>query len=338
MKSTHPHSAPAEEQASLWAARLDGSTLSAADRNSLDAWLAADPAHRELLSSYCQFSADLEQQLPLIAGIRDELAETRTAAETDRLLPWLRRPLWVGATLLAVAVFAAVLLWSTRTQQQFQNLATPIAQREAVTLPDGTRVELNAQTALLVELGPETRRVRLAGGEAFFSVSRDPARPFLVETPAGSIRVTGTQFNVRTESRTDLEVTVLEGTVQVRPGSDTPRQLLAGDQLVRGADRVAVVALSARQLNGILAWRQGLIVFDGTPLREALGRFARYHGRNLTAADAVAQLRVGGTHSLDDLDGFLAALEEMMMPTPVRTTRGPDGSIRVDVADPNRRP
>ena len=43
-------------------------------RTELASWLEADPARRLLLSSYCQFSADLEQQLPLLAGIKDEFA------------------------------------------------------------------------------------------------------------------------------------------------------------------------------------------------------------------------------------------------------------------------
>ncbi len=327
--NTVPHpSAPADEQAALWAARLEGSVLSAADRTALDAWLAADPAHRALLSAYCQFSADLERQLPLLAGIRDELAESPTVAKTARSLPWLSRPLWAGVALLAVAVVAAVFLWPARPQNQFRNLATPVAHREAVTLADGTRVELNAQTALVVELTAEARRVRLAGGEAFFTVTKDPARPFYVETPAGSVRVTGTQFNVRTESAAAIEVTVLEGAVQVHPGGAVPRALAAGDRLVRAAGHVAVAALSPRQLADALAWREGRIVFADTPLREVLARFARYHGRNLVASDAAAERRVGGTYSLDDLDGFFAALEDVL---PVQVTRGPDGATRVDV-------
>jgi transmembrane sensor len=335
MKPAPSPSTSAEEQASLWAARLDGSVLSAADRTALDAWLAADPGHRTLLSSYCQFSADLEQQLPLLAGIRDELAEAQTVAKTDRPPPWLSRPLWAGAALTAAAVFAAVFLWPARPQDRARNLTTPVAQRQAVTLADGTRVELNAQTALVVELGADARRVRLAGGEAFFHVSKDPARPFFVETPSGSVRVTGTQFNVRTDSPAALEVTVLEGSVQVRPGGGAPRALAAGDRLVRTADQVTVTPLSAGELNATLAWRQGLTVFAGTPLREALGRFARYHGRNLTASDAAAARHVGGTHRLDDLDGFLASLEDTLH---LRVTRGLDGSIQVDVTDSSARP
>ncbi len=316
-----------EEQAALWAARLDGSALSDADRDTLAAWLAADPAHRLLLSTYCQFSADLEQQLPLLAGIGDELAESHTAPKTTSLLPWLRRPLWAGVALTAAAA-VAVVLWRGHPQNQFQNLATPVAQRQALTLADGTQLELNAQTALVVELKGDERRVRLARGEAFFHVSKDAARPFFVETPAGSVRVTGTQFNVRTEAAGQLEVTVLEGSVQVRPAdAAVPQALHAGDQLVRDQDRVGIAALSPAALDDALAWRQGQVVFNGTPLREALARFGRYHGRSLTASDEAARQRVGGRRSLDDLNGFLSDLEAAL---PVRVTRGTDGSIRVD--------
>ena len=330
MNSVPHHSTLAEEQASLWAARLDGSVLSAADRADLDAWLEADPSHRALLSSFCQFSADLEQQLPLLAGIRDGWVETPTAIKTAPPLPWLRWPRLAGATLM-VAAALAVILWQGRPQNQFQNIATPVAQRQEVTLADGTHVELNAQTALVVEFAADSRRVRLAGGEAFFNVSQDPARPFYVETPAGLIRVTGTQFNVRTEAAAALEVTVLEGTVQVRPGANAEaRSLQAGHRLVRTENRVDLSTLTPAQLDDALAWRQGQIVFDGTPLREALARFARYHGRNLTATDAAAVQRVGGRRSLDDLDGFLSALEEVL---PVRVTRGLDGAIQVDATN-----
>ncbi len=86
-------------------------------------------------------------------------------------------------------------------------------------------------------------------------------------------------------------------------------------------------ALSAGALDDALAWRRGQVVFNGTPLREALARFARYHGRNLGASDNAALQRVGGRYAIDDLNGFLAALEEVL---PVTVTRNLDGSVQVD--------
>ncbi len=331
MKSFPKHSDPAaDEQASLWAAKLDGSLMSATDRSALDEWLAERPYHRTLLSRYCQFSADLEQQMPLIEGIKELSAETRKTPATARSFPWLRWPMMAGAALTAAAA-VALGFWLLRPQQQFKNVATPAAQRQSLTLVDGTHVELNAQTSVQIEINGKDRRVRLASGEAFFSVHKDPSRPFTVETPTGSVRVTGTKFAVTTESGGVLEVTVLEGSVKTSPGESTgqsssPVILKAGDHLVASPGGLEQRKLSAGELIDILAWRQGQIVFKGVALRDVLAKFARYHGRGITATEDVAGMSVGARFSLDDLDGFFDALEAAL---PVKVTRNSNGTVRV---------
>jgi transmembrane sensor len=320
----------ADERASLWAARLDGSVLSAADRIALDAWLAQDPTRRTMLSAYCQFSADLEQQLPLLEGIKEPSADIQPPLKTAQPHPRLRWPILAGVALTAAAA-VVLAFWLTSPQTEFQSVASPVAQRQEMTLADGTRIQLNAQTALVVELGRSERHVRLASGEAFFAVSKDKARPFFVETPAGSVRVTGTQFNVRAETASSLEVTVVEGTVLVRPakvegGVAAPVSLVAGEKLSAGPRGIAMRKLSPADLDDALAWRQGQVVFAGAPLGEALACFARYHGRGITATAGAADLRVGGRFSLDDLDGFFAALEQVL---PVRVTRDLSGNAQV---------
>ncbi|MGA2446513.1 MAG: FecR domain-containing protein [Opitutaceae bacterium] len=321
----------AEEQAALWAAQLDGSTLTAADRTALDVWLAQHPVHRTLLSRYCQFSADLEQLLPvLVATGGVEMPPDAAPRRAHRWLAW-----GTGAGLAAAAAAVALVAWLGRPQTQSENLATPAAQRRALTLVDGTRVELDAQTSLRIDIDAKERRVRLASGEAFFAVHQDATRPFIVETPAGSVQVTGTQFAVRADSPAAFEVTVLEGSVQARPddanGRPTAPVLLhAGEQLSAGPAGVQVHALTPATLDDALAWRQGRIVFAGMPLREALARYARYNGCGITVAPDAADLPVslGGRYSLDDLDGFLAQLE---MSLPVRVTRSLNGTVQVSL-------
>ena len=318
----------AEEQAALWAARLDGSSLTATDRTTLDAWLAENPVHRTLLSHYCQFSADLEQKLPvLVAAGAVELPPDSVPRRSRTRLMW-------GAGAMAAAAAVMVLMfWLNRPQIQSENLATPMALRKAITLVDGTQVELNAQTSLRIEIDGKERRLRLASGEAFFAVHKDASRPFTVETPAGSVRVTGTQFDISAETADTLEVTVVEGSVLARPGEaggrpGAPVSLAAGDHLSAGPDGVVIHALNAAGLDAALAWRQGQIVFDDVPVREALARFARYHGCGITATAEAAEFRVGGRFSLDDLDGFLAWLEEKF---PVRVTRNLNGTVQVSL-------
>lgn len=322
--TSHPDrfDSAADEQAALWAAKLDGSPLTAADRAALDAWLDAAPAHRALLAAYCQFSADLEQQLPLLEGIKDQAAEISRELTPARPRPWSSRPLWVGAMLTAAAAVALV-LWFGRVPTQREDFSVPAGQRREIALVDGSRVELNAGTQLQVAIERGERHVRLAGGQAFFSVAKDPARPFLVDTPAGTVRVTGTRFDVRTGEPATLEVTVLEGSVQVRPaGTAAPQALQSGDQFSASG----VQALSAAQLDAALAWRRGQIVFAGTPLPEALARVARHHGITVVNHSDLADLKVGGRFSLDDLDSFLSAIQETQ---PVTLTRDAQGRVHV---------
>ena len=329
--NTTPIRPAAEEAAAHWAARLEGSSLSAAERAQLDGWLDADPVHRSLLSEYCQLSTDLELLLPALVatGGADLPAPVPARRRTGRRLAF-------AATALAAAAALAFAFWPTAAAEQHESIATPAALRRTLTLADGTQVVLNAQTVLRVEISGESRRVQLAAGQAFFQVTADPGRPFTVETPAGSVRVTGTEFEVQTGNNTSLEVLVADGTVQVRPAdpgdgrSTAPVLLQPGDRLRADVTGVARTQLSGAALEDALAWRQGWAIFKGTPLNDALARFARYHGVGLAATPAAAGLRVGGRFSLDDLDGFLTTLEEVL---PVRVTRGMNGTVQVALAE-----
>lgn len=319
-----------DEQASLWAARLDGSVLSETDRARLDAWLAEDPAHRTALSAYCQFSADLEQQLPLLEGIMDMPADS-THQAIARPRPWLRLPVLAGAALCLAAAIALVFVYRGPAGQEGE-FSSPSAHRQEVALVDGSHIDLNAGTVLSVDLERAERHLKLTSGEAFFQVAKDPARPFIIETPAGTVRVTGTRFNVRLIDSASLQVTVDSGSVQVRPGgSGGPESLVSlapRDQFTGDAHGFSTRTLSSGDLSDLLAWRQGAAVFAGTPLRDALACFARYHGRAFTAGEGAADLRVGGRFGLDDPDAFLAALEQVL---PVKVDRRPDGSVKVDL-------
>ncbi len=301
----------AHEAAALWAAKIDGGTLEASERQALDAWLAADATHRALLSSYCQFSADLEQQLPALV-VSGALAMPTPKRPRSRRLGWAL--LFSGA--LAGAAMVAWMVAPRGATSETQTVATSLGERQSLTLADGTRVELNARTSLKVELGPDERRVRIADGQAFFMVAKDARRPFIVATPAGSVRVTGTVFDVRAETA-ELAVTVVEGSVQVTPSlvgpPSGPVSLTAREQLTTSrSGPVAVRSLGATEVEDALAWRHGEVVFDGTTLASALDRFGRYHGRALNADARCASLRVGGRYRLDDLNSFLSDLQSFL--------------------------
>jgi transmembrane sensor len=84
--------------------------------------------------------------------------------------------------------------------------------------------------------------------------------------------------------------------------------------------------LSEGDLENALAWRQGYIVFEGTPLRDALAQLSRYHGRTITADSAIADQPIGGRFRLDDLDVFLQSIQDFL---PVRVSTDSSGAIAV---------
>lgn len=328
--SDHRPDPSAEEAAALWAARLDGSELALEDRRELEAWLEADASHRQLLSAYCQFSADLEQRLPLLEGIRESSSETPRELTSARPSPRSSRPLWVGAMLTAAAAVALVFWFARAPRAETRELATAAAQRQTIALADGSRLELNAHTRLAVTLAPDERRVHLTSGQAFFTVAKDPQRPFFVETSAGVVRVTGTQFDVRADELVKFQVTVREGSVQVQPAGTAavaPFALKASDQYLAGEVR----ALDAGDLDAALAWRNGEIVFRGAPLSDVLAAFARHHDREIAVSPAARQLRLGGRFNLDNLDQFLELLPQALDRVTVK--RDAHGSVQVQLRD-----
>jgi transmembrane sensor len=318
-----------DEQASLWAARLECSELSAADRAELELWLAGDSARRELLSRYCTMSARLDFAIA-------ELEASGAVSSPEAAAP--RRASFGGWKAafggMALAAVAAGFVWHGYASHRPETIAAANGERRSFTLSDGSKVELNANTSLFVENGRTERRVHLDSGEAFFVVSKDKSRPFIVETPAGSVRVTGTRFNVLSETASELVVTVEEGRVEVRPGqgrdvtTPDPFVLTPGDKLSSEQAGTRLTPLSSGEVEDALAWRNGQIVCSGMPLSEVLARFAHYHGVRITTTAAAAGKRLNARFKLDDLDGFLTQLPQVI---PVSVKHEADGSISVSL-------
>ena len=308
-----------EKQAALWSARLTTGSLSDADRVALAEWLEADPERRWILARYRELCGQLDEQLPVLL---DPDAADEFIAQTAERNRWVRR--LRGAMAVAAVLAVAGAGWWLRPQ----TVDTRAGERRSVALADGSRVDLNARTSLRIDLGRGERRVRLAQGEAFFSVAHDERRPFFVETRQGEVRVSGTVFNIRQTAGAGVEVTVLEGAVQVQaPAAPAgPVPLRRNDQARLAGAAVQVRQLTPEAVQNAVAWRDGQATFEAAPLAEALERFATYTGRSITVSPEAAGLHVGGRYSLDDTDGFLSAIQQAL---PVNVLRGNDGSARV---------
>lgn len=322
--STPPSAA--EQQALDWFVR-QGAGLSAAEEQDLQAWLAADPAHRAAFTHWQRDWAAMDA-LPA-AGVdqlrRQIAAEKSLAARCTPSSP-ARRAWWRQLTALApqAALAAAALTvcsgaylaWDHQQQQTVyrQHFATARGQQLDVQLPDGSRLRLDTATRMEVTLYRQRREVRLDQGQAQFQVQGDTARPF--DVLAGPVRITvvGTRFSVRhtpeVPGADGVRVAVEHGRVRVTAAET--RELTDGQHIVANAQgQMGPVARVDEA--GIAPWRDGRIAFDNTPLDQALAEFARYGETGLIVRDpAVGRLRLTGTFDPRRLDNFLRTLPKVL--------------------------
>lgn len=218
----------------------------------------------------------------------------------------------------AVALVAAI--WATDPAWQTEDISAAVGQRASYSLADGSRIDLNTGTVLQVETRLRSRRMVLRQGEALFTVAHT-WRPFIVQAGDTSIRDIGTAFNVRLDGRSAV-VTVVDGVVEVTAGAS--RSVLVAPHAVRSQGQ-HITPLPRSNPGQVTAWQTGRIVFDGTPLADAVADIQRHRTAPIHVADAqAAQLRISGVYDLQGIESLIDALPASL---PVEVRRGPDGAV-----------
>jgi len=185
-----------------------------------------------------------------------------------------------------------------------------------LTLDDRTQIELNTDTAIRVLESPAERKIILDRGEAYFQVTHDAARPFVVLAGSGRVTDLGTKFLVRRDSAR-LEVAVMEGRARFDPesvGQHAQAAILApGDVAVATADIVSVKKAPQQALTNELGWRRGVLVFENATLADAAAELNRYNREKLVVADAAAaRLRFGATLPTTDVEAFTDVAKDVL--------------------------
>jgi transmembrane sensor len=168
---------------------------------------------------------------------------------------------------------------------------------------------LGGDTALRVAFDDTFRRVELTRGEAFFTVAKNPARPFEVRAGAATVRALGTAFNVRRGSER-VVVAVLEGRVRIT-GAESPVAVpvAAGEQSVVIESSVQAAVRLASPASAT-AWQSGRLAFDQEPLRYALEVVNRYSPKPIVVEnDSLGALLITGSVLSENVDGWVKSLE-----------------------------
>lgn len=278
-----------------WLARMSRPDVDARDQAALMDWLEASPDH---LDQYEAAKADSAALEPLRGAFAGDLARLRPGPGTARRV--VRRPGWPvlagGLATAVIAAVAAVLVWPA-SQPRGRLYQSPSTQILDVVLTDGSRVTLDADSAIRVALSDDVRRVELERGAAYFEVAHEANLPFQVTVSEQHVIVTGTRF-VTALTRDGGEVSLLEGRVSVSTRDAADADALAGAVHLLPGQRLRLTPAGPGRPERVdvettTAWRKRRLVFRDAPLSEVVAAAGRYADRPLAIADGrLARSRV----------------------------------------------
>lgn len=160
---------------------------------------------------------------------------------------------------------------------QYATLNTPRGGQYRLTLPDGTKVILNAESSLTYPTAfkDNQRKVELKG-EAFFDVAENKAQPFIVATEQQQVTVTGTTFNVNAYGDSNRTITTLvTGSVNVKSNSSSAiASLKPGQEAVLNNGTIKTKEVDTHVATG---WADGVFVFKYKSLAEILPQLERWY-------------------------------------------------------------
>lgn len=299
-----------DRDSSAWLARLRSGHMTATEQRRFDAWLAI-PANR------AEFQA-LSRAFERLGQMAEDPAvlSARTAALQRAGKPWSHGIQALAATLVA-AVLVSVLLFAMPRliggdrQSADEVVATADNQRKQANLEDGSTLILDADSEIAIRFGKAERQIFLRRGRAYFTVAKDPSRPFVVHTGFGSVYAVGTAFSV--DGRKDgVKVLLAEGKVRVEvdpgraPAGHRIINMVQGTEL--SVDRKGW-AIKPKPADQELAWTKGLIVFDDVRLVDAVAEFNATSRREIILGDGLDRLRISGTFRSGMAEDFSKALE-----------------------------
>lgn len=154
--------------------------------------------------------------------------------------------------------------------------------RSQITLPDGTEVHLNSRSILTYPsyYQGEERKVSLLEGEAYFKVSPNTDRPFIVNVADDKykIKVLGTEFNLQAYKEDKIiQTTLIEGSVQLDiEGKDSKAILKPSEKAVYSVN-TNQLQIAATNTDRELDWMYDRLVFKQTPMKEVLARLSRFY-------------------------------------------------------------
>lgn len=228
-----------------------------------------------------------------------------------------RMPIWqhpsfrVAASLIfAICTFYFVYDYAVDHSEpkNYITKTVPFGEQQTLRLADGSVVRLNAGSSLTYPeaFQDDLREVSLVG-EAFFEIQPNKKAPFIVMSNGLETKVLGTSFNINAHDEEEITVTLVEGKVAVSTPEDedllTPGQQITYDITTKGLTKTDVDTKKE------LAWLDGVLYFENTPLDEVMATLSRWYDTDITFSnEQLTQCNISGKFSEDELVNVLEGL------------------------------
>lgn len=290
----HDHSDEAYERL---ARHLSGEDTPA-DRADLELWLA-EPGREALRAQLAQDwqAVGLDQGWNVEAGLaRLKHRISTEKAEAPRVVPLPQRPVWwrTGGGILKAAAVGIVLIGSglilSRTLKgpvteatvatAALDITTTVGERRTLDLPDGSQIVLGPASSVAARVGATGSREVELTGEAFFRVTHDEQRPFVVRTATAVIEDLGTEFTVRAlGAEAPVRVAVSSGSVAIRRAGQRvgPDVVLQPRDVAILPDTGDAVVTHDVDVDALQAWTGGRLVFRNATFAEAIVELERWY-------------------------------------------------------------
>lgn len=282
---------PAAE-AARWLAGLE---LGTADLDAFQQWRDSDPRHALAFARVYASAETLSMLAPPHGSV----------AGQPRGTPSRRHFIRTAAAGAVLAVGGSIFL--TSRALAWDQAKTAVGEFRKVSLPDGSIVELNTDTAISWKFEAERRRIRLDRGE--IALELGPGKPASLSSSGAEASLSAGRFIIRCQSR-KIDLLVLRGRALVA-NSDTGNRALvsAAEEANLSSPVPLVTAATDQRISKVVAWQSGEVEFDDERLADAVEEYNRYLVRKIVIDDpSLADVRVGGRFASGDPESFFRAI------------------------------
>ncbi len=307
---------PLELEAYGWVVRFVSREAGPVDIKALKAWAALSPDHAAAFEQASKVwkQADPTRHPLVVAGstiqVPSKLARSRPEA------PRIGRRMFLGGAITASAAGVAVLvarpplgLWPSWSELTSDYRTAPGEQRQ-VTLADSVSIDLNTRSSVALRPTNEgARSIELLGGEAMITIPASSAAPITVLAGDGRIMATDACFNVRHDDPASVRVTCLKGRVQVEQ-QGVVLSLPINQQVVYSHQGMGTTI--AVDPDRVTAWKDGIVIFDSTPISEVVAEVNRYRpGRVILTDASLGEQRLNARFKIANIDRVIGQIEQV---------------------------